>query len=111
MNENDYINQIDKIIDIINNKKSKIILIAPWISTDDDPISKLNHKDKKEMMKKYSLALAKYSKINNYNFIDPNEYLEASILKNKKKYLIDYIHPNSKEGIKLYCGSILKNEK
>ena len=112
MNETDFINQLNRIVDITkNNNKSKYIFIAPWLSTSDDPISKLDHKDKNQKMKKYSLSLEMYTKINNFIFVNSNEYLEKYILENKKKYMVDYIHPNDKDGIELYCESIFKNEK
>ena len=111
MNETDFINQLDRIVDITKNNESKYIFIAPWLSTSDDPVSKLVHKDKNQKMKKYSLALEMYTKNKNFIFINSNEYLEKYILENKKKYMVDYIHPNDKDGIELYCESIFKNEK
>ena len=111
MNENDFVFQMDKIVNLTKNKNSKYIFIIPWISTSDDPLSKLKHEDKINMMKKYSFALKNYTKRNNYIFVDPNEYLEQFILKNKTKYMVDYIHPNYKEGIELYSESIFINEK
>ena len=58
------------------------------------------------MMKEYSLELEKYSEKNNYLYINPNEYLENKVKQNKNKYLVDYIHPNSNDGIELYCEGI-----
>ena len=111
MNENDFVIQMDKIVNLTKNKNSRYIFIMPWISTSDDLLSKLKHEDKINMMKKYSFALENYSKRNNFIFVDPNEYLERFILKNKTKYMVDYIHPNYKEGIELYSESIFKKEK
>jgi len=111
MNESDFINQLDRIVNITKNNKSKYIFIAPWFSTSDDSVSKLNHNEKNQMMKKYSSSLERYSKINNYTFIDPNEYLEKFIIGKKKKYMVDFIHPNNKDGIELYCESIFINGK
>ena len=106
MNPKEYIKYIEKIVDLIKNQQTKIIFIAPWFSTYDDLISKLNHFDKIRLMKKYSLELKRYAKLKNYIFINPNNYIEKQVIKDKKKYLIDYIHPNDNEGIKLYCEAV-----
>ena len=47
MNPSEYIYQIDKIVNLIRNHKSKVIFISPWFSKSNDNVSKLNHKDKK----------------------------------------------------------------
>ena len=62
-----------------------------------------------ELIKKYSSQLEKYSKKNNYIFVNPNKYLEKIITKNTDKYMVDYIHPNSNKGIELYSKSIFVN--
>ena len=60
------------------------------------------------MVKEYSLELEKFSK-KNYIFIDPNDYLEKIVTQNKSKYFLDFIHPNSHDGIELYSESIFVN--
>ena len=109
MNPVEYVNQIDKIVNLTKNKNkvNKYIFIAPWCSTPNDNISRLKHKDKKELMKKYSLELKNYADKKNYSFIEPNEYLEKVVNNNIKKYLVDYIHPNKKQGIELYSEAVL----
>ena len=47
--------------------------------------------------------------VNSYLFIDPNDYLEKIVLKNKKIYMVDHIHPNFPIGIELYCKSVFMN--
>ena len=47
MNAREYIYQIQKIVNFTKNSKAKYIFIAPWFSTMDDYISKLNHLNKK----------------------------------------------------------------
>ena len=106
MNPKEYVKNMDKIVDLIKNPQAKIIFIAPWFSTKDDSKTKLNHIDKIRLMKKYSLELKSYTKLKNYIFIDPNDYIEKKVIKNKKKYLIDFTHPNDKEGIELYCEAV-----
>jgi len=111
MNERDFINQMDTIVNMTKNNKSKYIFVAPWFSISDDTNSKLNHNDKKQMMKKYSSSLEEYSKTNNFVFVDPNGYIEKVILENTIKYMVDFIQPNAKDGIELYSESIFRNEK
>ena len=109
MNREEYIYQINNIANLIKNHKSKIILIAPWFSLPDDYVSILKHFDKKKMMKEYSLKLQDYAEKNNYVFIDPNDYLERTVLVNKDLYMVDPIHPNNPIGIQLYCESLFIN--
>ena len=111
MDPKEYINKMNQIVNLAKNKNSKFIFVAPWFSFPDDTISKINHKNKKTSTKKYSLELKKYSETNNYLFIDPNEYLEKIISKNREKYMIDYIHPNNQDGIELYSESVFINSK
>ena len=111
MNSKEYNEQINTIVNLAKNNNSKFIFITPWFSLPDDTVSKLNHQDKKKLMKEYSLGLQKYAEKNNYIFIDPNEYLERIIEKNRTKYMVDFIHPNCKDGIKLYCESVFFNSK
>ena len=111
MNSNDYIRKIKKIVGFVTNKKAKFIFIAPWYSTSDDIVSKLKHKDKLKLIKEYSKEIENYAKSQNYIFINPNDYLAKKLINNRKNYLVDFIHPNSKEGIKLYSESVLLNSK
>ena len=108
MDSKKYIKQIEKIVELVNNN-SNFIFISPWFSLSYDKLSKLNHNDKMELIKKYSSQLEKYSKKNNYIFVNPNKYLEKIITKNTDKYMVDYIHPNSNKGIELYSKSIFVN--
>jgi hypothetical protein len=106
-----YIQQINEIVNLAKNKNSKFIFIAPWFSTSYDIISEIKHEDKLKLIKEYSLAIENYSKINNHIFINPNEYLEKIIINNTERYMVDFIHPNSNEGIELYSESVFANSK
>ena len=110
---NDYVNQINKIVRLIrkSNSNAKIVFIAPWLSLSDDTVSRLNEKDKKEMMNEYSTSLEKYSAKNNYMYINPNNYLEEEINKDRTKYMVDFIHPIDDRGIELYSEAILHESK
>lgn len=109
MTSNDYVKQMDKIIKLIkqSNGEASIVLIAPWISFNNDIKSKLNETDKKNMIADYSEKLKEYSDNNGYLYIDPNNYIEEATINNMSKYIADYIHPNENDGIKLYSEAIL----
>ncbi len=111
MNPKEYIFQIKQIVEFSKNHKTRFIFIAPWFSTSDDHISRLNHLDKQKLTKEYSLELENFAKANNHTYIDPNDYLERIILNNKKKYMVDHIHPNNNDGIMLYCEGIFFNSQ
>ena len=110
MNSKEYLYQLQKLVEFAKNNESKFIFIAPWFSTSDDYISKINHFAKKKLMKQYSLELEKFCQKNNYVYRNPNNYIERIILKNKTKFMIDYIHPNKKNGIELYCEGVFINQ-
>ena len=106
MTSDEYINNIDEIIKLINNKK--IILIAPFYSMSYDKVTNLSLKEKNKLYEKYTKALENYSKKNNYLFINPNPILEKTLNNsNTSYYLIDYIHPNH-TGLYLYSEAILE---
>lgn len=109
MTSADYINQMKKIVKVIkkSNPKASIVFIAPWLSLSDDSISHLNYTDKVKMNNEYSDALEKYSKENNYLYINPNDYIADYLEKDRYKYMIDFIHPNESDGLKLYSEAIL----
>ena len=110
MNSSEYIKKIEEIVNLTKCINSKFVFIAPWISTPKDYASKLNHFEKKKLIKQYSLELENYAKKrNNYIFINANDYLEERIKINEKKYLLDYIHPNNNFGIELYSEGVLAN--
>ena len=106
MTSDEYINNIDEIIKLINNKK--IILIAPFYSMSYDKVTNLSLKEKNKLYEEYTKALENYSKKNNYLFINPNPILEKTLNNsNTSYYLIDYIHPNH-TGLYLYSEAILE---
>ena len=109
MTSDEYINNIDEIIKLINNKK--IILIAPFYSMSYDKVTNLSLKEKNKLYEEYTKALENYSKKNNYLFINPNPILEKKLNNsNTSYYLIDYIHPNH-TGLYLYSEAVLKASK
>ena len=60
------------------------------------------------MNKAYSQALDAYCTEENFLFVNPNERINSMLrLYPDSKYLVDFIHPNSTEGIRLYSESVL----
>lgn len=109
MTSNEYIQNIKKIIEILDNKR--IVLIAPFYSMNYDKVTKLSLEEKNKLFKEYSDELEKFANENNYLFINPNNILEKELNNsNTSFYLKDYIHPNHK-GLYLYSEAVLKASK
>ncbi|MBQ7265189.1 MAG: CapA family protein [Firmicutes bacterium] len=90
------------------NPKARFIFIAPWYSTDADPYSKLTFKEKTALNQEYCEALKNYCQKENITFINANDYIKETLtLYPQKTYLLDHIHPNSSEGVKLYSEAVL----
>ena len=114
MNKNEFIEEINKIVDLIkkSNLNSKIVLITPWMSLPSDSTTVVHGNEKKKLFDEYSFSLKEYCEKHNILFIDPNPYLKTILNENsKKKNMIDFIHPNCNEGIELYSESILNASK
>ena len=109
MTSNEYIQNIKKIIETLDNKR--IVLIAPFYSMNYDKVTKLSLEEKNKLFKEYSDELEKFADENNYLFINPNNILEKELNNsNTSFYLKDYIHPNHK-GLYLYSEAVLKASK
>lgn len=109
MTSNEYIQNIKKIIETLDNKR--IVLIAPFYSMNYDKVTKLSLEEKNKLFKEYSDELEKFANENNYLFINPNKILEKELNNsNTSFYLKDYIHPNHK-GLYLYSEAVLKASK
>ena len=110
LTSDEYINSIDTLKNAIlsKNKDAEFIFIAPWYSTDGDSVSSLRFSEKTILNEEYSSALSDYSKKSGDIFINPNEYIKQKLYENSdRKYLLDHIHPNSAEGVIMYCEAVL----
>lgn len=111
MNSKDFISNVDVITNRIRtfSPKCKFVFIEPWHSDFRDRNCKLKHEDKEYMYVDYSNALQNYCKINKHLYITPNKYIwEILSKKYIGYYLIDFIHPNAREGIQLYSKAVIK---
>lgn len=109
MDENEFIDTMGEIVaSVPKNQNTKFVMIAPWTSLEDDSIS--TYAEKQEYIKNYSSALEKYCNSKGYLFINPNDIIMEAFKKEQpSKYLVDLIHPNSKEGIKLYSKAVMES--
>lgn len=107
MTSSEYIENIDKLVKFIKNKKAKVVLIAPWYSLINDSVSKVSFNEKNMLIEEYSSALYGYALENNYVYINPNNYIEKFLdSHNAFSYYVDCIHPND-DGINLYSYAVL----
>lgn len=87
---------------------ARFIFIAPWISTDGDKVSPLTIGEVTERRISYSEALLKFCSAGGDMYIDPNNYIEQKLLTVPQTYyLLDWIHPNRRHGIAMYCEAVL----
>ena len=107
MTPEEYIVNIDKITSLIDDDRN-IVLIAPWTSLVNDVQSKLSYDKKMKMIEEYSFYLERYARERGYIYINPNKFINDFFSYNNAfSYLVDFIHPNSKEGIRLYSYAVL----
>lgn len=114
MSSEEYINSLQKLQKAIQEKNpgAKIVFIAPWISTDGDSNSKLPFKEKIVMNADYSSALKRWCSDSQNTFVDANAYIGNKLDRYPhQRYLIDFIHPNGREGVRLYSEAVLMSRK
>ncbi|WP_027965283.1 CapA family protein [Halalkalibacillus halophilus] len=111
MTKEEYIKNIDQLVSAIQtkNKKAKFVFIAPWTTDNFDKLSKLPKVERFKMLKEYSDELKAYANSINSHYINPNVYIKNRIkTRNPKTWLLDSIHPNAGEGIKLYSEAVIE---
>lgn len=112
MNETEYVANIDELCQSILEKQpsADIVCISPWKSERFDPNCRMTLEEKGEMYDKYSSALKKYCETKGVVFVDPNPYIEAALSKqDRRHYLLDHIHCNADQGIRLYSEAVMMN--
>lgn len=110
MTSDEYTQELQKLKQaiLLKNPAAKMVFIAPWISTDGDSNSKLLFADKIAMYEDYSAALKKWCSDSQDTFVDANAYISDKLDHYpQKRYLVDYIHPNGREGVQLYSEAVL----
>lgn len=110
MTSAEYTQSIDRLCGIIRESSPdcEIVLIAPWTSTDGDPYCSLTYEDKMQLNREYSDALEIYADEHGYCYIDTAPYIEEYICRYPASdYLLDHIHPDSTNGIRLYAEAVM----
>lgn len=104
----DKMEYIKNMKEIISYMDGDIIVLAPWQTTKRDYNIDKKDKTKRKLFDSYNKEL---QKLENVYYINPNNYIKEVIEYNGESYyLLDGIHPNEKEGIKLYSYSVLRSE-
>ena len=100
---NKYIDDIKKIIELTDGE---VILLAPWQTTEKDNRIDKNDQEKRKLYEIYNNELKRIEKA---YYIDPNPYIKKALKKDgEDTYLLDGVHPNNDEGIKLYSYAVLR---
>lgn len=112
MTPDEYTSRIEELVKNLHKKNgsAEFVFIAPWYSTDGDPFCDLSFSEKTELNNSFSDALKKYCDENDYGYINANPYIADKLNKAPdRNYLLDHIHPNSTEGVKMYSEAVLLN--
>jgi len=111
MDSTSYVENIDSLISSIRKKNpnAKFVLISPWMALDNDPYNAITLEDRDFLLNEYGTALEAYSKGNGHHYIHPNSAIDE-IVSNKvvSNFLIDHIHPNANQGVRLYSQKVLE---
>ena len=108
--KDDYVTNINKIVSLLkqNNPNANFVLVAPFISTRSDTVTRVKGEEKQKLYDDFSNSLKTYSKNNNYLFSNPNSIITNTLnTTNNKIYMRDFIHPNRTNGIYLYSKAVL----
>ena len=112
MDEFEYVANIDEICQAISEKQPSagIVCISPWKSGRYDPYCRMPLAEKEKLYERYASELKKYCKSKGFVFIDPNPYIEAAVSKRDRRYyMLDHIHCNADQGIRLYSEAVMMN--
>jgi len=108
MDKENYIQNLDALVHKLQgiNGAAEFVLISPWVSLKNDPFTELSMEDREVLRAEYSQALQQYCNQEGFCFIDPNPSIYGTFLKTTG-YLLDHIHPNANEGIRLYSTAVI----
>ncbi len=92
---------------------ANFVFIAPWLATDGDAgiIGGAKPPDTDEAYRKYTAALEAWCKKTGDIFINANGYIARQFAQSSPElYLLDFIHPNADNGVRLYAEAVLTYE-
>jgi lysophospholipase L1-like esterase len=99
---------IATIVNALKANGAFVVVIEPWPSFNKDYVSVKGYSDRDLTMKLYSAAAKEYCGSNDIPYIEVIDYIKSALdFNNKSNFLVDYIHPNSTLGIKLYADTVL----
>lgn len=110
MTADDYIAELESFTERIRseNSSAEFAFIAPWTSLDNDSVSVLDAPERNRMNAEYTEALREWCGENGHLFSDPNPIINGVMQREiQSDYLVDHIHPNRYDGIRLYCRAVL----
>lgn len=110
MTTDEYVNALNELKEKLSavSSSAEFIFIAPWYSTDGDPYCSLSYKEKTKLNDEYSLALKQYCEKNSLGYINANEHIKNALATAPdRRYLLDHIHPNQAQGVRLYSEAVL----
>ena len=107
-----YVQNLRKIRDAICGQRPNagFVFIAPWIATDGDAgvIGGVIPSDIDAAYRSYTEALRAWCKETGDAFIDANGYIARKFAQSSPEdYLVDFIHPNGGNGVRLYAEAVL----
>jgi poly-gamma-glutamate capsule biosynthesis protein CapA/YwtB (metallophosphatase superfamily)/lysophospholipase L1-like esterase len=106
----EYVQNISEIVSEIKKTapNAKFALIAPWRTQNNDPHCVSSIEERGQLYTSFSEQLKVYCETCHFTYIDPNPYIKSILdVQSPSKYLVDYIHPSAKEGIRLYSMAVL----
>lgn len=112
MDASEYVANIDEICQSIIEKQpqAEIVCISPWTSWRIDPNCRTTLEEKKKLYSRYSSELQRFCESKGFVYVDPNPHIEAVVSKRDRRYyMLDYIHCNAGQGIKLYSEAMMMN--
>lgn len=114
MTPEEYVEVLDSMVELIrqSNPEAKVVFIAPWMTLENDTVSRLSHEEKNIMTDAYSEALSQYAHSNGHSFINANPYLREFFADTTSRlYTKDGIHPNATVGVELYSLAVLESSR
>lgn len=110
MTAEEYSNKIAKLKSLLleKNGSAKFAFIAPWYSTDGDTVSSLSFNEKTSLNEEFTRSLEQLCSETGDIFINANPYIREKLnYSPDDKYLLDHIHPNAGEGVRMYSEAVL----
>ncbi len=110
MTAEEYVREMDTLVSALlaRTPEAEIVLIAPWITQENDTYCTLSHAEKSALIEQYGEALRLYAAENGYIFTNPNPTInERFVTERVSFYVRNGIYPNAAKGLRLYSEAVL----